>query len=178
MVLKYDAFADSIWTDVLNGPGLFDIPNANDRKMEVYNKLKKTVDRSYQIFESLKKSEEYLEFILSKQQYESDSSIKILKNKAKGLSDSISQIKELFMLAKDFKGYEDYTIRLNDLLFEAWSYITSLENPGENAEEAIENAEDKLKVIEKKYASFYEKQWKPFIELYKTQKIKIPEIQE
>lgn len=134
---------------------------AESKRMVLYSKLQKTAGRSSRAFEALKEAEKTIEMVLTAR-YADDSAVTRLKKLSDPLKDSISALKELFMLPASFKGYEEATIRLSDRLEAAMGYISSMEQPAGNAEISVSNAENEAIRVLNRVNAFFQNQWAGF----------------
>jgi hypothetical protein len=100
--------------------------------------------------------------IVLKTRYSDDSASSRLKKLSGPLKDSITALKDLFMLREDFKGYEDVSVRLNDRLGAAAGSIGSARIPGGNAESALKTAEKETAIITNRVNAFFNKEWAAF----------------
>ncbi len=108
-------------------------------KLEAYNQFSPAVSRAFQVFENLKTAEENLKK-LDALHFKSESNKKETLKAAKSITDSIADFKLKFMLPKDYRYYEDATVRLNDILYAAQELWSGNERPNENVTIAINNA--------------------------------------
>ena len=78
-------------------------------------------------------------------------------------SRNLQQFKALFMLPPDFRGYEDVTIRLNNLLYEAYGYVMNADGyPGRNALDAIRAAKEETDKICQRLNRYFSGPWETF----------------
>ena len=91
----------------------------------------------------------------------------------KPLSDSISVLKNLFMMPDEITYYEESTVRLNDLLSNANSLISQGLSVDQNAFNAIKNAKNETEKVCQRINAFSNSNWMPFAEKLKKETIQI-----
>lgn len=160
-IIEAKSFPNQIWN----------LENEKVKRVQ-YKNLKNTINSAYQMFESLKKWEQELQ-LLEKIELMDDSAKKLINKKMKPLQDSIKSLKLLFMLPADYRPYEDVTVRLNEVLSNAYSLVTNTDQIGNNAMNAILFAEQFTKSIENRIRSFYNSQYLPLQELVAKQQVKL-----
>jgi photosystem II stability/assembly factor-like uncharacterized protein len=163
LVISSDKGKDSVWVDVKSTNQEGYDANAEQKRNEMYSRLKTTVDRAYKAYEGLKEAEKTMQSVLG-MRYADDSAAVRLKKLSGKLKDSLEVLKDLFIIRADFRGYEDVSVRLNDRLYAAAGYISSARMPGDNAEVSLRNAMQATDAITKRVNAFFEKEWKAFRE--------------
>jgi photosystem II stability/assembly factor-like uncharacterized protein len=160
LVLRNGGSADSAWVTVKADPRKAWDTSAHKTLVEAAEKFKPTANRAYEAFEALKKAEKTLAAVKESFWLAPDSVRKELDKKTKVMQDSLSNLKLLFMLPRDFRAYEDATLRLNHYLWEAFSLTMQSENaPGENAMNAIRTAERETEKVCSRINRFFETEW-------------------
>jgi photosystem II stability/assembly factor-like uncharacterized protein len=160
LVLRNGSSADSAWVTVKADPRKAWDTSAHKTLVEAAEKFKPTANRAYEAFEALKKAEKTLAAVKESFWLAPDSVRKELDKKTKVMQDSLSNLKLLFMLPRDFRAYEDATLRLNHYLWEAFSLTMQSENaPGENAMNAIRTAERETEKVCSRINRFFETEW-------------------
>jgi hypothetical protein len=172
LVLGTEKYKDSVWVEVkTTHQEAYNLQAANKR-MELHARLKVTTERAFKAFEALKEAEKSIEMTTGAR-YADDSAAARIKKLSGPLKDSVSKLKDLFIIRQDFRGYEDVSVRLNDRLGAAAGYIESNEYPGKNAEVSLQNAESETDRILKRVNRFFDNSWKPFRESVEKEKIKL-----
>jgi tRNA threonylcarbamoyl adenosine modification protein (Sua5/YciO/YrdC/YwlC family) len=98
---------------------------------------------------------------------------KLMEKMKKPLSDSITVLKNLFMMPDEITYYEESTVRLNDLLSNANSLISQGLSVDQNAFNAIKNAKNETENVCQRIIVFSKSQWIPFAEKLKKETIQI-----
>jgi hypothetical protein len=155
-------FADSSFCMVLSSGQSKPESVAYEKKLTTVNAFAKTVKRAFNSFENLKTAESNLKK-LDLLSYESDSTKKAMMKISKTLLDKIDTLKLQFMLPKDYRYYEDATLRLNDVLYQAWEYLQGNPNITENALVAINIASQFTERIENQTEDFLSNLYLPVI---------------
>jgi photosystem II stability/assembly factor-like uncharacterized protein len=155
-------FADSSFCMVLSSGQSKPESVAYEKKLTTVNAFAKTVKRAFNSFENLKTAESNLKK-LDLLNYESDSTKKAMMKISKTLLDKIDTLKLQFMLPKDYRYYEDATLRLNDVLYQAWEYLQGNPNITENALVAINIASQFTERIENQTEDFLSNLYLPVI---------------
>jgi hypothetical protein len=136
---------------------------AYDSGMYLFKRFSAVATRAHEAYEGIKNAEKSLLVIREAMNFAPDSLKEQLQKEGKKLSDSLQQFKALFMLPADFRGYEDVTVRLNNLLYEAYGYVMNAEAyPGRNALDAIRIAADETDRICGRLNVFFEGSWNQF----------------
>lgn len=95
-----------------------------------------------------------------------------IRAKAKEISKEISRLQEMFMTPKGFEGYDHVTVRLNDMLYESYTYLgEAAGKPTENALHAYHNAYKKLKEIVPQINKVIQEDMKAFEALVRERKV-------
>ncbi len=163
LLLQYGAFKDSSWCTVLEDPRKPFQRQAYDSGMYLFKRFAAVATRAHEAYEGIKNAEKSLLVIREAMNFAPDSLKEQLQKEGKKLSDSLQQFKALFMLPADFRGYEDVTVRLNNLLYEAYGYVMNAEAyPGRNALDAIRIADDETNRICGRLNVFFEGSWNQF----------------
>jgi photosystem II stability/assembly factor-like uncharacterized protein len=144
---------------------------AEQQRRLLYIRLKTNTERAFKAYEALKEAEKTIEMVLGAR-YADDSATSKLKKLSGPVKDSILKLKELFLLPRDFRGYEDATVRLSDRLYAAMGYIQSMEMPGQNAEISLKNAESETDRILKRVNDFFSTNWSEFRASAEKEKLK------
>lgn len=141
LVIKtIDGATDSVFVNVITPPNLPFNPGGMDRRNQLIDTLKITVERARLTFEAIKDAQKSIDLALVAK-YVNDSALSRLKKLEKPLKDSVDQLKLLYMLPADYRPYEEATIRLMDHLGAANELIESSEMPGNNCEIALKTAQ-------------------------------------
>jgi hypothetical protein len=143
-----------------------------DQQTVAYNIFKPIVKRAYDAFEGIKQIEKTLNS-LNDYKWENDSIKAYIEKMKKPLSDSISVLKNLFMMPDEITYYEESTVRLNDLLGNANGLISQGLSVDQNAFNAIENAKIETEKVCQRINAFSSKSWTPFTEKLKKETIQI-----
>ncbi len=143
-----------------------------DQQTVAYNIFKPIVKRAYDAFEGIKQIEKTLNS-LNDYKWENDSIKKYIEKMKKPLSDSITVLKNLFMMPDEITYYEESTVRLNDLLSNANSLISQGLSVDQNAFNAIKNAKNETEKVCQRINEFSKSQWIPFAEKLKKETIQI-----
>jgi len=163
LLLQYGTFKDSSWCTVLEDPRKPFRRNAYDSGITLYRRFTVITNRAYQAFEAIKSAEKSLGITREVMNFATDSLKEQIQKEARKLQDSLQQFKALFMLPSDFRGYEDVTVRLNNLLYEAYGYIMNAEvYPGRNAIDAVRIAGAETDRICGRLNAFFEGPWAQF----------------
>ncbi|MBU6324356.1 MAG: hypothetical protein KJS92_02615 [Bacteroidetes bacterium] len=163
LLLQYGTFKDSSWCTVLEDPRKPFRRNAYDSGITLYRRFAVITNRAYQAFEAIKSAEKSLSITREAMNFAPDSLKEQIQKEARKLQDSLQQFKALFMLPSDFRGYEDVTVRLNNLLYEAYGYIMNAEvYPGRNAIDAVRIAGAETDRICGRLNAFFEGPWVQF----------------
>ena len=92
-----------------------------------------------------------------------DSTRKDIKKLGKALQDSISTLQHLFLTPQDAKGIQRSDHRVMSSVFTARRYIYAAEGkPGQMAQFATEQAEQKVQDALDKVNTFFENDWKDY----------------
>jgi hypothetical protein len=161
LVMSTDKGSDSTWVEVKETSQEQYDAQAEQVRRNMMDRLKASAERAHKAFEGLKEAEKTMEIVL-KTRYSDDSASSRLKKLSGPLKDSITALKDLFMLREDFKGYEDVSVRLNDRLGAAAGSIGSARIPGGNAESALKTAEKETAIITNRVNAFFNKEWAAF----------------
>ncbi len=103
-----------------------------------------------------------------------DSIQKKIKKEGKAVSDSMKTIYELFMLDKNFEGYDHVTVRINDLYGSANEYIMGpTGKPGPQADLALAKIEKELGAALNQFNTFLENTWLPYRKLVEESSVKL-----
>ena len=172
LVLGTDKDKDSVWVDVKETWQEKYNADAEKRRRDLYGRMQSTTERAYKAFEALKEAEKTMDVVLGAR-YADDSASARLKKMAAPLKDSISRLKELFMLPATFKGYEEATVRLSDRLGAAMGYIQSMEYPGANAETSVKVAEVETERVVARVNGFFKGDWVKFREVAEKEKLRM-----
>ncbi len=172
LVIKEGKNADSTWVNALVNPKENFDAVAEQKKQEMFARLKITVDRAQKAFEALKEAEKNIATIVGLK-YANDSAGKRLEALAKPLRDSLKILKELYMPAADVRYYDDVTPRLNEKLGAAAGYIESSSLPAGNAETALKIAETETEKVLQRVNAFFAGKWKDFQEESNKEQIKV-----
>jgi hypothetical protein len=163
LVLQYGKYRDSSWCTVMEDPRKPFQYQAYDSSMALYQRFSNVLTRAFEAYEAIKSAEISLKVSREAMELANDSLKNQLQKESKKLQDSLQQFKALFMLPADFRGYEDVTVRLNNLLYEAYGYIMNTEvYPGRNALDAVRIAEAETDRICGRLNAFFEGPWAKF----------------
>jgi hypothetical protein len=78
-------------------------------------------------------------------------------------------MQELFLTPKDFEGYDHVTIRLNNLLSTAFSFVrSSAGKMGENGEHAMRAARARLEEVLARVNALFDTQWPAYRSLVES----------
>jgi hypothetical protein len=143
-----------------------------DQQTVAYKIFKPIVKRAYDAFEGIKQIEKTLN-LLGDYKWENDSIKKYIETMKKPLLDSISILKNLFMMPDEITYYEESTVRLNDLLGNANGLISQGLSVDQNAFNAIKNAKIETEKVCQRINVFSSKSWTPFTEKLKKETIQI-----
>jgi len=173
VIVRYGPWADSGTAEVLADPRLPFDREAYNARLALFERHGQTIGKAFHIFEGLKEMKSSVKRVNSNLALLPDSLQKELKKAGKPLLDSIEAMMNTFMNPEDFKGYDNVSIRLNNLLYQATQYVrSSWGQPGENAEIAVTHAEKAVSRMAVRYKNFMEKDWKPYSK--KVESIAIP----
>lgn len=161
VVLKTKTAADSIWIEVKDLPHNPESSASIQSRTVLFNRLETSVSRANKAFEALKEAEKSIDLLLSLK-YTDDSAVSRITKLAAPVRDSIKAIKYLFMQHAGVQYYEEITVFLNSVLYDAYSYILNNENPGANAVNALNNAEKMTEKVLTRVNVFFEKEWNQF----------------
>jgi hypothetical protein len=162
---------DSATVDVIYPNYEFD-KKLNVQQTEAYNQFRPVVKRAYEAFEGLKQIEKTLN-ALNDYKWENDSVKAYIEKMKKPLSDSISNLKNLFMMPDEITYYEEATVRINNLLDHANGLISQGLSINENALNAINNAKVETDKVCLRINAFIDSKWVPFTDKLKKETIQI-----
>ena len=135
------------------------MPDWQERQKWV-NRHKQTITLAARAMERLVEARTTIKKVNGQLEQVDEEQAKALKKQGKGLNDSISVMMEWFLPAKDFKGYDHVTQRINDYLERGLNFLSGSEShPGPNGVVAIERAEAEVQAVVDKINGFFEKDW-------------------
>ncbi len=180
VVASYKKWKDSTMVTIANDPRTK--YNADDwNKWYPYvARIDSAGARANRSFEALKEAEKNLGMLQRGfvKNVEDDSLKKNVNKEIKALKKEIKSIKELYITAKDFDGYDHVTVRLNNKLGRARNFVYgTVGTPGGNAMDALEDAEKSTEEILVKVRAFFKEKYNPFMEKQTTRDLlKLKEI--
>lgn len=138
--------------------------NVYNAKAAKRKELEQMVKAAKDGFDRMKEAQKTIKATNARLEYAEDKALKdSVMNLGKTCTDSIKALQALYRTPKDFEGYDHVTVRLNDLLYAASSYINSADGvPGATTDIALKAAEDRLKMVLKRINDFFEKEWKAY----------------
>ena len=125
--------------------------------------VKNTIEVAFQGFERLKEMSKTINEINGMLDKFPEEDRTVISEISLELVDNINEIKKLFTTTSDFQGYDHYTIRINDLLGNAESYINnSPGKPGPNALLALKEAQTEVKKVIDRINELSKVQWQDY----------------
>lgn len=158
--LSYQDLKASGSVKVHYDPRVVFIDMAYAERYDLHQQLEKTVVLADSLFESMKEMRKTIKLAEQNLNYLSDSTLTDLSNQLDSLNQECAAFEGLYMIDKDFKGYDHVTERLTNVLWNASNLIdTGREFPGENAARAVQIAQERTAEVAKKHEemmSFYQ----------------------
>jgi len=163
LVLRYGIHADSSWCQVLPDPAKPFNSEAYNATMAAYRAFMPVVERATRAFDALNKAESTLDAVKESHKHAHDSILKKIELWSKPMRDSIANLKLRYMLPRDYRAYEFATVRLNNLLYDAFNYLMNSESaPGSNALDAARLAGTETDKICSRINLFFAREWTDF----------------
>jgi hypothetical protein len=160
LVITYGTFSDSTHVEVKPDPRVSFSLDAAVNIRKLWNEHKKTINLARQAMERLIDAQQTINRVKISFELEEDSIQNKMNELGKEIGDSIVKIQNLFMQAKDLKGYQDNSKKLNTYLFNATSHINSSnDGPTSTSKFAVEIAKEKTDEIVNLINNFFSTEW-------------------
>jgi len=161
VVMEYKGEKDSTMLTVHADPRLDFSPEAHRERETAVKRLYETVELADAGFERLKEARKTIELVQSNLKTADDTIAQALIDSSKTLIKKLDSLETQYMNPRGFDGYDHVTQRLNNLLYNAHSYINSDEKaPGENAMNALRRAENETEEVISQVNEFFTNEWK------------------
>jgi photosystem II stability/assembly factor-like uncharacterized protein len=148
--------------------------NGEREKHAVLDEFEKSVSSAKLAFDQLLAAEKNLSRMKKMAALMEDSIKTKLNKKIKPVSATIDSLKNIFVLPASFEGYDHVTKRLNNMLYDAYGYISNSEGkPSPNAMQAKKNAEKRIVETVSAINDFIETDWLNLVQYFKAQDYKM-----
>lgn len=135
-------------------------------RLALLKKHQNTIRVASKGMEQLLEAQKIIGIVNQNMLHSDDSTQSELKKEGQRLADSIKTLQGLYTLPADFVGYDHVSIRLNDRLGNAKSYILNSENgPSQMAKLSYEQAKTETQKVLDQINAFFEKEWVAYQEL-------------
>jgi hypothetical protein len=132
------------------------------------------VKQASDAFNALRSARKSIAIVNKMIQFEADTIQKEYKDQHKKLITKIDSLEGLYMLPEDSKGYQDSSQKLNSHLYRARNYISSSWGATEeNANNAVNKANNKIQEVLDAVNEFITGEWKDYKENMDTKAIQI-----
>lgn len=165
----YSGFKDSTTVTVLPDPRIEVNSAALEAKYAAVAELEKMITAETAAFNRLKTAKKTIGRINGQLGNAEKATKDTIQKQGKMLMDSIKLMQELFLTPKDFEGYDHVTIRLNNLLSTAFSFVrSSAGKMGENGEHAMRAARARLEEVLARVNALFDTQWPAYRSLVES----------
>ena len=163
MVFIYGDYKDSTMVNVHLDPRREITAKQLQMKEIAIQDFNKIINASTESFDRLREAKKTIKLVNDQLVNAPDSTRKDIKKLGKALQDSISTLQHLFLTPQDAKGIQRSDHRVMSSVFTARRYIYAAEGkPGQMAQFATEQAEQKVQDALDKVNTFFENDWKDY----------------
>ncbi len=164
-VLTYKEMKDSAMITVLPDPRMaYEADNAA-KAADHHRELMETVSKARKAFDRIRDAQEVIGMVKQQIALQEDTTLQELMVRADSLMSELKKLETLFMTAEDFEGYDHVTMRLNDYLYRAMSFVGPFDRaPGQNARRAADKAQEQTDEVLATIRAFFDERWSPWQE--------------
>lgn len=158
--MEYAGYKDSISVKVLPDPRVNIKPADYLKQKKLYDDYLEKVEKLTLAYDFLIEAKKTIKRVEAATDLMEEDKKKAILDSSKKTLQKIKNLQEIFHLPENFEGYDHVTLKLNDLIFDALSYIQA--SNGElqaNGKRAVEIAEQKMKETLEKINHFINNEW-------------------
>jgi len=165
LILRWGDHLKEARVSVLEDPRVPHNPSLHASKTKMIEELETVVQRADSMFLLVMKNQKSIDLATKNFEYINDSSLADVKTRMDSVNTGLIELELLYMNAKDFKGYDHVTERLNSVLWNAMSFIESMSQvDAPNAVNSLNHAKKEADRVHKEIELFFEQEWIPLLE--------------